>query len=563
MKRTKNLLLFFIAFILCNKTFSQWNSNSTVNTPLSTALNIQKDISISSDKKNGAILIWEDLRNGTTEDIYAQRINSAGYVKWAANGIAVSTAVNKQNSVSSVEDGNGGVIVSWDDFRSGNSDIYAQKIDSNGVVQWALNGIAVCSKALSQESSKIISDGLGGAIIVWEDSINGAIDIYAQRINSAGNVLWTSGGVSICTAPLKQSRPRLQSDNAGGAFIVWQDKRNGTDYDIYAQRINASGNVMWATNGILICSAVNTQSHPKLRGDGANGVIIAWQDKRNALDFDLYAQRVGASGNIKWQTNGVAVCTEADNQEELDMTNESVLNGVILCWTDHRSIVSNNSDIYIQRIDSLGNQIWTSNGIALSSSFLDQKNSNLVGDGSGGAIVVWQDSIAGNQWDIKSQRVNINGQKQWGLNGLSICDQTSSQTQPVNISAGNGASIFAWEDKRNAIDDIYVQRFPTTITGFDTQFEDQYTKKNSGFAIYPNPFITTAHMYFKGIEFFNYKNAEIKFTNSMGQEVDFLPELNEDGITLRKNNLPAGIYFYLVSFEGHNYSGKIVIGRYE
>lgn len=558
--RTKKLLPFFIAIILFNKSFSQWSSNSTINTPLSTASNIQKDISISSDKKNGAILIWEDLRNGTTEDVYAQRINSAGYVKWAVNGIAVCTAVNKQNSVSSVEDGNGGVIVAWDDFRSGNSDIYAQKIDSNGVVQWALNGVAVCSKALSQESSKIISDGMGGAIIVWEDSINGAIDVYAQRISSTGAILWASSGVPICAAPLKQARPRLQPDNAGGAFIVWQDKRNGIDYDIYAQRINASGNVVWATNGILICNAVNTQSHPKLRGDGANGVIIAWQDKRNALDFDLYAQRVGAGGNIKWQNNGVAVCAEADNQEELDMTNENILNGVILCWTDHRSIISNNSDIYIQKIDSLGNQIWTANGIALTGSLLDQKNSNLVGDGSGGAIVVWQDSVAGNQWDIKSQRVNINGQQQWGLNGLSVCNNTNSQTQPVNISSGAGASIFAWEDKRNTIDDIFVQRFPTTITGIE-QFADQQTKNNSGFVSYPNPFNTTAHLYFKGAEVFDYKKAEIKFTNVTGQEVDLLTTVNEDGITLQNNNLPAGIYFYTVTFEGNNYSGKIVISQ--
>lgn len=556
MNRTKILLLFFSVTTLFNKSFSQWSSNSTINTPLSIASSIQKDISISSDKKNGAILIWEDLRNGITEDVYAQRINSAGFIKWAVNGIPVCTAVNKQNSATSVEDGNGGVIVAWDDFRSNSSDIYAQKIDSNGVIQWALNGVAVCSKALSQESSKIISDGAGGAIIAWEDSTSAGIDIYAQRISSTGNILWAGNGVPICSSPLKQSRPRLQPDNAGGAFIVWQDKRNGIDYDIYAQRINSSGNVMWATNGILICNAVNTQSHPKLRGDGANGVIIAWQDKRNALDFDLYAQRIGAGGNIKWQTNGVVVCAEADNQEELDITNENNLNGVILCWTDHRSLISNNSDIYIQRIDTSGNQVWASNGIALTSSFLDQKNSNLVGDGAGGAIVVWQDSVAGNQWDVKAQRVTINGQQQWGLNGLSVCNNTSSQTQPVNISSGVGASIFAWEDKRNTIDDIYVQRFPTTITGIETQFAN-----HSDFAIYPNPFNTTAHLYFKGIESFDYKKAEIKFTSVTGQSVEFLTEINEDGITLHKNNLPAGIYFYVIIFEGNTYSGKIVIGQ--
>ena len=47
----------------------------------------------------------------------------------------------------------------------------------------------------------IISDGSGGAIIAWMDSRSGAhCDIYAQRINASGVVQWTADGVAISTA---------------------------------------------------------------------------------------------------------------------------------------------------------------------------------------------------------------------------------------------------------------------------------------------------------------------------------------------------------------------------
>ncbi|MCA0430046.1 MAG: T9SS type A sorting domain-containing protein [Bacteroidetes bacterium] len=553
--KTKVYIQTLICFLYFNICFSQWNSNTTINTQLINASNIQRDISISNDKKNGAILIWEDLRSGIAEDVYAQRVNSNGIAKWATNGVAVCTALNKQNSISSVEDGNGGVIITWDDYRSGNSDIYIQKLDSNGVAQWATNGVAVCTKSLNQESSKIISDGAGGAIVVWEDSINGALDIFAQRINSSGVPLWTTGGVAICTAPLDQIRPRLQPDNLGGAFIVWQDRRGALNYDIYAQHINASGIVMWPANGIVVCNAINTQTRPKLRGDGNNGVIIAWQDKRNALDFDLYAQRLDALGNIKWAANGIVVCNATGNQEELDLTNENIPNGIVICWTDHRSLISNNSDIYIQKIDTLGNNVWASNGVALSSSFLDQKNSNIVGDGTGGAIVVWQDSIAGNQWDIRSQKVNSNGLQQWALNGIAVSDHSTSQTQPVNISSFAGSCIYAWEDNRNGIEDIYIHRLPFTITSFNTN-----KVSDLDFKIYPNPFNESTNIFYKNTSEFDFISVE--FSDLTGKKVELNYNIINNNIKINRNNIPAGIYFYNINLKNINLKGKLIISDY-
>lgn len=56
--------------------------------------------------------------------------------------------------------------------------------------------------------------------------------------------------------------PVICIDGDGGAFFVWGDRRNGENYQIYAQRVNADGNIQWGENGIVICdqrSIVNRQ----------------------------------------------------------------------------------------------------------------------------------------------------------------------------------------------------------------------------------------------------------------------------------------------------------------
>lgn len=555
--KTKFLLTSVIVIGLFNKTFSQWNSNTAVNTPIVTSANSQKNISISSDKKGGAIITWQDFRNGTNHDIYAQRINSLGFNKWAGNGVAICTATNEQASIVTTEDGNGGIIVAWEDYRNGLSDIYAQKIDSNGVVQWTANGVAVCSLPLSQQNVRIINDNAGGAIFVWQDSTSTVgVDIYAQRVSNTGAIMWASGGVPVCTAVLKQRRPRIQADNNGGAFIVWEDRRNGTDYNIYAQRINSLGTTLWATDGIIVCNAVNTQSSPKVRGDGAMGMIVVWEDERNALDDDIYAQRIGPGGNIKWANNGVVVCNATDNQEEVDITRDNVPNGIIVCWTDRRSLISGNSDIYIQKIDSLGAPLWQANGIALSGSLYSEKNPNVVGDGGGGAIVVWQDSIAATNWDIKAQRVSTAGALMWALNGATVCNAANVQNKPGSVSTTTGSCIFAWEDKRNGTDDnIYAQSLPFTTVG---SIENLVSA--SGFNLFPNPFNASAQLLFKGSKGFDFNKGVLKFTNSAGALISLPYTPTPFGYELNRGALEPGIYFYTLVLEDSYFTGKIVVG---
>lgn len=534
--------------------FSQWNSNPAINTPVCVQTNDQQDARIVTDSKGGAIMTWQDFRNDATKvsgDIFVQRIDKNGITKWTAQGVALCIDAANQAAPNMVEDGKGGALIAWNDWRVGNRDIYVQNIDSNGVIKWTANGVALISKASQQQDAKLISDGVGGAIIVWQDSANGAWDIYAQRITSTGTLAWLATGVSVCNAADAQINPRIETDGTGGAVIVWQDKRNGVDYDIYAQHVDATGATTWTANGVAVCTNVSTQSNPKIEPDGAGGMIIAWQDKRNGVDFNVYTQRLSATGIALWSPNGVAVCIAAASQSAIDMTSEGIA-GAIITWKDQRN---GNYDIYAQRVDLTGNLQWAVNGVAISTATGAQLNPNAVGDGFGGAIIVWQDSSAGTS-DIKSQRISALGMVQWIAGGVLVGSAAGDQLNPKNVSDGSGGSIYVWEDKRNGTDlDIYAHHLYSngTTNGI---FEESHFVQSKCF---PNPFSETAE-----IQLPDLNNAElnIRFFDLNGRQIYPSAQRTRKGFSICRDQLNCGVYFYEIStFENIISTGKITISN--
>ncbi|MBI3194941.1 MAG: T9SS type A sorting domain-containing protein [Ignavibacteriae bacterium] len=152
------------------------------------------------------------------------------------------------------------------------------------------DGVAICTDVSVQYGLLLVSDGTGGAIITWYDNRGGTEDVYAQRVNGVGTVQWTTGGVAICSATGVQAGPVPTDDGEGGAIIAWYDVRNG-NYDIYAQSINALGYTQWGTNGIAVSTAIQSQYSSILVNDGSGGAVIAWTDFRTG-GSDIYAQKI-------------------------------------------------------------------------------------------------------------------------------------------------------------------------------------------------------------------------------------------------------------------------------
>ena len=132
---------------------------------------------------------------------------------------------------------------------------------------WVQDGVALCTATGGQYYPTIVSDGAGGAIVTWYDYRSGNADIYAQRVNSSGTVQWTANGVAISTATNSQDTPTIVSDGAGGAIITWRDYRSGTNRDIYAQKVESLG---------FLASPPRLVTVRDVRGDQGGKVTVAW-----------------------------------------------------------------------------------------------------------------------------------------------------------------------------------------------------------------------------------------------------------------------------------------------
>lgn len=431
---------------------------------------------ILADGTGGSIIVWNDFRNydpaagGLQQiNIYAQRLNSRGKKTWNSGEVPLSLVAGGQFSPQLVADDHGGAIVVWQDNRGGStsgfSDIYAQRIGPSGALAWT-SDVAVCTAAEDQQKPKIASDGAGGAIVVWYDhrnntGYNSGFAVYAQRIDANGATKWAQNGVPIATTDNPQNPfNEIIPDGAGGAIIVWQDYRSGA-WQIYAQRINSAGAVQWVSNGIRVSTtAASYQYVARPVSDGAGGAIIAWKSSGG----DLYAQRISGSGELQWGSE-VPISVAADSQEGLQMTTDGS-GGAIITWEDCRA-GSAIRDIYAQRVNASGAVQWTTDGLPVSTAAYSQYEPQIIPDGRGGAIITWYDYRNYNNTnsngilqgvDTFAQRLNNDGEAQWITNGAAISTADLHQMYPKIASDNSGGAVILWEDQRTGSSvDLYAQ----------------------------------------------------------------------------------------------------------
>jgi hypothetical protein len=360
---------------------------------------------ILADGAGGAFFTWVDARSGSN-DIFAQRVSAAGVPQWTTDGVAVAAGTSNQTGAKIVTDGAGGVIIAWLDNRNaGINDIYGQRLNAAGTALWTANGAPLATTTTDQQTMVMVADAAGGAFLAWQDYRNATADIYVQRVTSAAAVLYGVGGSTMCQAVGAQAAPAICSDAVGGCYVTWQDARSGTN-DIYIQHLLAGSVYQFISDGIPVCNATADQTAAAIAPDGSGGAVITWQDLRSSTSYDIDAQRMTATGTMLWTANGVAVQAGTGDQTLPVIAGDND-GGAIICWQDTRSAPTD-ADLYAQHVSGTGTSLWSASGVAVSTAASSQTTPFVVPDGLGGAMVAWNDSRYGT-YDVFAQRVDRYG----------------------------------------------------------------------------------------------------------------------------------------------------------
>jgi hypothetical protein len=391
----------------------------------------------------GMIAAWADAR-GDHESVWAQRLDHSGRAVWPENGVELRAGTWSPGYFGAVSDGQGGMIAEWYDHLAGPYavQITAQRVDSAGSVLWGSSGtVVVGSNANREYAAAIARDGRGGAIVAWEMEFYSVPDqdtLAIQRLDSLGRPRWGPSGVVVHVDSFLNRAPHLCTDARNGCFVAWTA---GCDLvrAAWVQRVDSSGRPVWAAPGVRPM----TDSSYQLVEDAVScsgGCIVAW--KTGWLgSAGIRAQHMTGDGSRLWGDSGVSVY---DGPGKVWVVRGVVgdSNSSFWLWVEERS---GSLSIYAQRLDINGNRLWQSTGVPVGTlNSTEPQGFAVSSDTRGGVLASWPRYQSGN-WDILGQHFDSDGHQLWGDTGLVIVrDENDQAWAPVSVVDGEGGAIVIW-----------------------------------------------------------------------------------------------------------------------
>jgi hypothetical protein len=318
-----------------------------------------------------------------------------------------------------ISDESGGVIIATD-YSYDEETLFIIKIDSDGNFSWGEDGVHTRREGYSDHTLGLVSDGNGGAIFIWQEQKGEpgerVSQIFAQKIGDGGSLPWGQSGILLYTTPegVFSEEPKVISDGSGGAIAVWMQVPEGRIEegsprallnDIYAQRIDIGGNILWTPNGVPLKAyeGGGFPCNPLVVSDGVGGAII--------FLWGGHAQKIDAAGSIEWEPGGVEIISSSPNNGIRDGS------GGIIVTFGQKETEKKKCGLYIQKMDADGRTVWPGVGTLVT----EQGTHDLVYDGHGGAVIAWGSgkSMFSSEKSYV-QRVSAEGKLLWGEHGIRL-----------------------------------------------------------------------------------------------------------------------------------------------
>jgi hypothetical protein len=350
------------------------------------------------------LVTWGDSRV-EGDNLHTQRISQGG----ASSGptTATSTAPGQQQQASASWNGTNH-IAAWSDARVGGFDIYASRLDPNGVALDAA-GIAI-STAANDQFLNDVESGANRTLIVWQDRRGANFDIYGAIMNSAGAIVAPEFPISSATGD--QLAASVAFDSTNSQFVVvWQDARAGVnERDLYATRVTTTGQVLDPA-GVLVSAAPSSQLTPDI-AFGNGRFLIVWDDRRAGNANIFGARAVISAGNLLvLDRNGIPYSNDlsAQTSPAVTFTSNGTRAGFVTAWVDDRNLTTG-LDLFGNIVDATSGAIRTGgpNGFAISVSAGDEGKPSLSPDDSGAgavALIAYQRLFAGAGLRVVARRL--------------------------------------------------------------------------------------------------------------------------------------------------------------
>lgn len=429
----------------------------------------QNQVKLCPDGHGGCYLAWRDERGGADVNLYMQRLDGNGESYWANGGVVLCNAPADQEQVRVAQSSNGstqdGCVAVWLDKRENGliDEVYCQKIAPDSSLMWGALGLKVCGDAgpsgtgNQRVSARLTSDLQGGAVIAWEDTRDVSdnvlkADLYAARVNAGGSLIWGDGegGVEVCIEEGPQFSPVLRVDDGDGVFVIWSDKRTGSQSLRYQNLNLTDGTETLQHCGVEVVAgldgdAVNPRTIDMTIYRGRVGIV--WEDNRHGIaGRALYYQVIDTSGAIEREMNGDLLVPDNEGRPRYEQEWPEVCsdgnNGFFASFVDNRA---GDRRIRLTRVDRNGEIACSEAAELLYDCGYDQKNAYCAPDGEGGCYVGWDGYNTAFQSDIYVMRMDENCQPAPGWTEPVQLVNTGDDDEMNGLAAtGDGCCVAVW-----------------------------------------------------------------------------------------------------------------------
>lgn len=371
--KTENLILCSVMFLCVSITYAQWLPEVRLTTDPTPVFCNSRCIAA---RGNYLHVVWTDTRHPSYEIYYKRSTN--GGTTWEPD--YRFTNQTGQSITPQVSVFNSNVHVVWQDDRDGNTEIYYNRSNDDGVTFGNLTRLT--NDAASSTHPTISVTGVLLVYVAWSDTRDGNDEIYFKR-STDGGVTWEPV-IRLSNAAEISNNPEMFSSGTA-VYVSWVDVRFGNS-EIFFKRSTDFG-INWGPETRLTNDPAGS-SFPSVTA--ANQLVnVMWQDYRNG-NAEIYYKR-STDGGIIWSGDTRMTTTQGSTNVS------SIISGnsgqfLHIVWEKYNS--SNSRDI-VYRSSTDGGINWSGNSIITPAGGFYQINPSI--NISGNAVhVVWADGRHGN-----------------------------------------------------------------------------------------------------------------------------------------------------------------------
>jgi len=185
------------------------------------------------------------------------------------------------------------------------------------------------------------------------------------------------------------------------------------------------------TKNLPVANLVFDQVQPKVVATSDGGCYISWFDNRSG-GYDVYLQRLDAHGNELWGHNGVLVADRSFSSTQDYGLDVDSGDNALLVFRDDRS---GTTQVTASKIDMDGTLVWGSAGVQLSSGSAFFASPKIAGTRDGGSVVGWIRDA-----DTRLQKLDASGSPLWG-SGVTLADDSGGSFGLSDIEASDGVNV--------------------------------------------------------------------------------------------------------------------------